>query len=203
MTRYQQSEAIFMTKSRVNEALIKRFCDRSCVLIPPSFSPPEACTLKQVDQKNSLNIAIYTSSHPLFKNTPLIQKTMDTLSSLYKKTYVFNWILLNENDSLKNLPSIDLFLDLSTYQPYGLMALEAMSKGAAVIQPKNGIGKEFVKDKRNGRLVDSRRFQECLLVLKKLIEDTNKRQSIQQRAQIDCYAFSPEYAVKELLNHLL
>jgi GT2 family glycosyltransferase len=203
MARYQQNEVILMTKSRVNQALIKRFLGQSSILIPPSFKTPQICAIKQDNPKNSLDITIYTSTYNSLKNTYLTQKMIDTVSKIYEETHDINWLYLHENDSLIDLPSMDIFLDMSIYQPNGLVALEAMSRGAAVIIPKNGIGKEFIKDQRNGRLVDTRSLQECLFVLIKLIEDTGKRQLIQQRAQIDIYSFSPEYAVIEILNHLL
>lgn len=202
INRYKQSGALLITKSRINQVLIERLIGESSVLIPPVISAPETCKINQFNQKGTLNVAVYNSTYSPFKNTSLTKRILNLISKKYKNLHI-NCLFINENTSFKEFESVDVLLDLSSYQPNGLMALEAMSRGVVVILPKNGIGKEFIREKRSGRLVDTRHYNECINAIKNIIENSNMRQLLQQRAQVDIYKFSPEYAVLEMFNHLL
>jgi len=190
---YQNFDGVFFTKSKINQTLFKTYVGKSCSLISSSV----AISAKQ--QKipvntitPELNIAVISSND----NISIQQKVITNISKSYPSK--INWFILQEN----KFPTkkIDIWIDLSKYQPIGLNALEAMSKGALPVLPKNGVGKDFIKHERNGLLVDTRSYLECFNAIKSVIDDSEKRLLMQQNALISSNLYSMEYAVFEIIK---
>ncbi|WP_223596650.1 glycosyltransferase [Neobacillus bataviensis] len=199
MNAYRSTEAVFLTKSRIIQKLIADFAGKTSSLISPSIILPKPTRLNHINRPTaSINIAITTSPTDL-----LTKKVIVEISQLYKSLLQIDWIFIDEETQFPLDKKIDLLIDFSSYQNIGLIAMEAMLNGTAVILPKNGIGKEFVKHKKNGWLVDIRSYRECYFAVNELIKDLATRKGIQERAQVQVYSFSPEYAVSEILKAVL
>ncbi|MHB1338504.1 MAG: glycosyltransferase [Bellilinea sp.] len=117
----------------------------------------------------------------------------------------FNWKQfgkLTQYQVASMMSKADIFTDFSSHQAMGLTALEAMSAGCSVIVPKNGGATEFVKDRKNGIVVDTSNFQSSLHALDELVEDDNLRKDLQLAAIRDVVHYYPEKASLQILNSL-
>ena len=98
------------------------------------------------------------------------------------------------------LNEIDVFVDFSHWQAMGLTAMEAMCYGSAVIVPKRGGAKSFVRHQENGLIVDTDSKSECLRALCRLVTDTELRTHLQRRAIVDICEFYQERAAFSVLD---
>lgn len=95
---------------------------------------------------------------------------------------------------------LDIFVDFSTYQAMGLTALEAMACGAAVIVPRNGGCRDFIKNGENGFLVDTTHRRLCIDALEKLINDDDLRARVSSQSIIDVCQYPAELAALKTLK---
>jgi glycosyltransferase involved in cell wall biosynthesis len=100
------------------------------------------------------------------------------------------------------LNETDVFADFSSYQAMGLTAMEAMACGATVIVPRCGGAESIVSHERNGLVVDSRSFSDCVSGLRRLVADEPLRRRLQIQAMSDVCRSFPERAGFNILNAL-
>jgi glycosyltransferase involved in cell wall biosynthesis len=78
-------------------------------------------------------------------------------------------------------------------EPFGLVIVEAMSAGAAVVASKHGAGPEIIADGETGLIVDPRRREELAGALRKLLEDPGLRAHLASQGKAYARAkFDPE-----------
>jgi GT2 family glycosyltransferase len=86
--------------------------------------------------------------------------------------------LLTREGVAETLATIDIFIDMSTYQAFGRTALEAMACGAAVVAPEGCGPDEYGRDGENIRLVDTKDFDAVFSATCELIKDKEFRERI-------------------------
>lgn len=84
------------------------------------------------------------------------------------------------------------------YETFGLMYLEAMAAGKVVIASNTGGPKEFIKNNKNGFLVNPKNSQELSNLLKKILIDKNLRDKIGKQAMID----SKKFSIKSMVDQI-
>lgn len=97
---------------------------------------------------------------------------------------------------------VHAFVDLSTYQAMGLSALEAMACGATAILPLAGGGTSFATDGEDALFVDTRREEECLAAIGRLVESPELRARLAARATLAAERFHPAFAAANVLEAL-
>lgn len=100
------------------------------------------------------------------------------------------------------LADVDVFVDFSNYQAMGLTLLEGMASGCAVIGPSQGGATAFLNHERNGLVVNSENFEECVGAVSRLVDDTVLRGQLQRQALSDVSAYLPERAALAILSTL-
>ena len=96
----------------------------------------------------------------------------------------------------------DIFVDFSEYQAMGLTAMEAMSCGVAVVAPIKGGANSFASHNVNALLVDTTNAETCLDAVCCLIDDDQRRLTLQQNAMRDVSLFEPAVAAHALMEEL-
>ncbi len=117
----------------------------------------------------------------------------------------FQWRLagtLNSQQIANLFNEIDIFLDFSSYQAMGLTALEAMACGAAVVLPVNGGAEEFARHERNSLVIDTASAEAQWEALRRLVEEHDFRQKLQQNALQDVCQYHPEGPAFAILSAL-
>jgi GT2 family glycosyltransferase len=117
----------------------------------------------------------------------------------------FPWDLageISQGQMANLLNETDIFVDFSTYQGLGLTAMEAMACGLAVIVPKEGGTNTFAQHEENSLVIDTSEPQECLLALRRLIDDHDLRTKLQQNSVHTIKKFHPERPTFNLLKAL-
>jgi glycosyltransferase involved in cell wall biosynthesis len=100
------------------------------------------------------------------------------------------------------LNEVDIFIDFSEYQAFGLTAMEAMSCGVASIVPEEGGTNTYAKHEENCLVVNTHDKSACLKSLQRLIEDHTLRQNLQKNAIHSVNNFYPEFPTYNLLKAL-
>jgi glycosyltransferase involved in cell wall biosynthesis len=96
----------------------------------------------------------------------------------------------------------DLFVDYSTFQGFGLTAIESMCCGLAAIVPANGGSGAFARHEENCMVVDTRDKAACFSALQRLIDDAALRQKLQKNAISTGVQYYPELPAYNLLKAL-
>jgi glycosyltransferase involved in cell wall biosynthesis len=81
------------------------------------------------------------------------------------------------------LRSLDVVINASEAEPFGLSVLEAQASGVAVIGTTGGGIPEFVNDGETGLLVPPRDVSSLVLALKRLLEDEDLRSRLARNGQ--------------------
>jgi glycosyltransferase involved in cell wall biosynthesis len=88
---------------------------------------------------------------------------------------------------MENVPdalrSLDVVINASEAEPFGLSVLEAQASGVAVIGTASGGIPEFVIDGETGLLVPPRDVSSLSLALKRLLEDEDLRNRLGRNGQ--------------------
>jgi glycosyltransferase involved in cell wall biosynthesis len=98
------------------------------------------------------------------------------------------------------MSNIDIFTDFSSHQAMGLSALEAMASGATVIVPENGGAVEFINHRRNGLVVDTSNYEQCLQASSELVENDELRKALQLGGINDVSKLFPERCAHNILE---
>lgn len=93
----------------------------------------------------------------------------------------------------------DLVILPSIYESFGLVILEAMACGKAVIASRVGGMKYLVKDKYNGRLFESGNANQLAKIIWELVNDANQRTLLGQNAYSFSQAFCWEKQAKKII----
>ncbi|TSC92365.1 MAG: group 1 glycosyl transferase [Candidatus Berkelbacteria bacterium Licking1014_85] len=96
------------------------------------------------------------------------------------------------------LKTFDIFVSTATTESFGLAILEAMSVGLPVIAYNGGALSEIIENEKDGILVENNRIDLFCEKLKELIEYSQKRRILGERAYIKAKQFSIE---KFIQNH--
>lgn len=97
---------------------------------------------------------------------------------------------------------VHAFADFSTYQAMGLSALEAMGSGATAILPVRGGARSFASPEENAVFCDTTLLPACVAALSGLIEDSDRRSRLMERAFRDVSRFFPEGPAFKILSVL-
>ncbi|NOZ87312.1 MAG: glycosyltransferase [Deltaproteobacteria bacterium] len=90
--------------------------------------------------------------------------------------------ILNRREVADLLRASDIFLDLSTYQAFGLTGIEAMACGCATVLPAKGGVHEYAEHRRNALIVDTGNRRLVLDSVFELIRDSSFRNNIRKEA---------------------
>jgi glycosyltransferase involved in cell wall biosynthesis len=93
-------------------------------------------------------------------------------------------------------------LTLRRCKGLGLLAMEAMAAGVAVIVPKSGSAPSFARDEENALILDPSDPTACYHAAVRLIEDPALRVRLGQQAVVHMVQFHPERAAANILNLL-
>lgn len=96
----------------------------------------------------------------------------------------------------------DIFLDLSSHQAMGLSAMEAMACGNAVVVPINGGVDAYGQDEGNCLMVDTSSFDDCIMAVRRLVDDEALRTRLQRQAINDLAGCFPERPAYNILKYL-
>lgn len=163
-------------------------------IFKPSLSEA-AKTRKKLNISNESIVIMFRSSNGKYKGTEIVKKALKTISTRkrivivtvdnknlldeFKNQYriiEFGWI--KDDYFLASLYQItDIFLMPSTYETFGMMALEAMSCGKMVLGVKSegSALSEVINSPECGILVDQDKFGETLNRLINNIDEVKKR----------------------------
>lgn len=110
---------------------------------------------------------------------------------------------LSPRETASLLETVDIFIDMSTYQAMGLTAMEAMSCGAVAVVPANGGAESYAKNGFNAVVVDTSNRDSVVDTVAELILDVDRRRSLQERAIYDINRYYPEKAARRTLDYLM
>jgi GT2 family glycosyltransferase len=97
---------------------------------------------------------------------------------------------------------VDIFADFSTYQAYGMAAVEAMNCGVATIVPHAGGTETYARHAQNALVVDTSSEAACHAALRQLVVDEALRRAIQRQALRDGPTQFPESSAYHMLAAL-
>lgn len=98
--------------------------------------------------------------------------------------------------------AVHVFADYSAFQAMGLVALEAMASGAAVLVPERGGSTSFARHEENALVVDTESFDAALAATERLVGDAALRRRLAARALADVVEKTPTRAAFRLLDAL-
>ncbi len=96
----------------------------------------------------------------------------------------------------------DVFVDFSTFQGFGMTALESMCCGLACIVPTRGGTDTFAVHEQNCLVVDTLDYNACLRSLQRLVDEPSLRRRIQVNAIAAGVQFFPERPAFNILQAL-
>jgi glycosyltransferase involved in cell wall biosynthesis len=92
----------------------------------------------------------------------------------------------------------------SVYESFGLVVLEAMATGAAVVGTRVGGMKYLITDKVNGRLFESRNVQQLAQIIQDLGNDEAERKRLGEGALLEsrkyCWSMQAQKMVQAYKN---
>ena len=140
----------------------------------PRRAPEETMqVLKSVKQKYGQRIRI-----TIFGNDPN-SKDFKRLT----QDFDFNNLgVLSRSDVAKLFSGVDIFIDMSYFQAFGLTAIEAMAMGCVVIVPEEGGVHEFARNMGNAVIIDTKNINEAIYALQQLVENVDLRNFLSQNA---------------------
>ena len=127
---------------------------------------------------DKIDIRIFGSDSREFNDA----KVMPNIGSI-------NYGLLDQRRIASLLRDSDLFVELSEYQIFDQITLEAMACGLATILPKQAMREGFVQNMENSVIVDNNDEDACFRIVGKLIEDRDLRKQLQERAALTSLHF--------------
>ncbi len=89
------------------------------------------------------------------------------------------------------------FLNLASYEGFGVGVIEAMSQGCIVISTKNAGALDIIESGTNGYLAEPNDFSNLLLFL---INDEEKRKEVREKAIFSSQKYFPETVAKSYLD---
>jgi GT2 family glycosyltransferase/glycosyltransferase involved in cell wall biosynthesis len=109
---------------------------------------------------------------------------------------------LSQREMATLFNEIDVLLDASTFQAYGMAAVEAMNAGVAVVVPAKGGVSEYARDGENSLVVDTQDAGACAAAVARLVADDALRARIQQAALWEGPRHHPEATTYRFLEAL-
>lgn len=100
------------------------------------------------------------------------------------------------------LGSADIFIDMSHFQAMGLTAMESMACGAIPVIPCAGGASSFAQHDSNAVIVDTRNTESVVDTVSALINDFDKRRTLQFEALNTIVQHYPEKAAFAILRCL-
>lgn len=138
-------------------------------------------------------------SHHFWKQTEVIK-----ISRLINENNVSCCVRFIGNKPMYVLPyyysAADLVILPSIYESFGLVILEAMACGKAVVASRVGGLKYLVKDRYNGRLFESGNANQLAKIIWELVNDVNQRKKLGERAYSFSQAFCWEKQAKKIIK---
>lgn len=86
-------------------------------------------------------------------------------------------------DVAELLPALDVFVSSSRVEPFGLVMVEAMAAGVAVVATETGGAREIVSDGETGRLVPVQDIEALAKAISALLADEKKRERMGERGR--------------------
>ncbi len=121
---------------------------------------------------------IVPEDHPKWKEAMGSYRLVPGMLIFAKTNWIRATVTAYQGVEVATLATVDVFIDMSTYQAFGRTALEAMACGAAVIAPEGCGPDEYGRDGENIRLVDTKDFDAVFSATCELIEDKEFRERI-------------------------
>jgi hypothetical protein len=91
-------------------------------------------------------------------------------------------------------------LSPSLNEPFGLVALEALSVGAVVIASRSGALPEIIQHEENGLLVDTRSADGIATAVRRILEDKDLEKRLRRNAPKRARDFSTETAAARYIG---
>lgn len=117
----------------------------------------------------------------------------DTINSVLAQTYEY---------IARVYQTSDIFISTSWWEGFGLLPLEAMACGGAVITSKSGGVNEFAVDNSNYLMFESKNELELTDKLRRLINDKNLRNRLSQEGVKTTESFDWDKSAMQLINIL-
>ncbi len=128
------------------------------------------------------------------------QKSLESLIEelgLQNKIHLLGWT----DDAAPIFAALDVFVSASHTEPFGLVIVEAMAAGCAVVATATDGAKEIIKDGDTGKLVPIANPTELSQMIIEILSDENLRQTLGEKAQLSVKEkFSIERMVAETKN---
>jgi glycosyltransferase involved in cell wall biosynthesis len=134
----------------------------------------------------------------IFGNGPLFLKLQSEIKENKLEKYIFlHGKTLNIEKELKKS---DYFIHPATYEPFGLVILEAMASGLPVIALNGRGNKDLIKHGRNGYIFDNQQASEFVNVILNLEEDKELKKSIIKNGQDTAKKYNLESYMVNLIT---
>lgn len=128
------------------------------------------------------------------KNIKAIEQKSRTLNL---KEHIFFYG--NVNNVEEHLWQSDIYVHSATYEPLGLVLLEAMAAGLPVISLDGGGNRDLIEEGKNGFMIYEQNPDLFVDVIVKLWQDKKKYQSISKYAQ----QYAKQYDIKNYVDKLM
>jgi glycosyltransferase involved in cell wall biosynthesis len=107
---------------------------------------------------------------------------------------------LAPDELARKLASFAVFLFPTRYEGFGIVTLEAMRAGVAVVTTPTGAGADVVRDGENGLLVPIGDAEATYRAVRRLLDDEQLRERLAARGKTDVEQRSWQRAARELLG---
>jgi hypothetical protein len=108
--------------------------------------------------------------------------------------------MLTRTELAALLRGVHVFVDLSDFQPFGRLGLEAMASGCAVVVPAEGGTTEYAVHGENAIVVDTSDEPSCLTSIEELLRDRAEINRLRGAGLSSAAAFSSEKAALSQLQ---
>jgi glycosyltransferase involved in cell wall biosynthesis len=112
------------------------------------------------------------------------QKSLENLIEelgLQNKIHLLGWT----EDVASIFAALDVFVSASLTEPFGLVIVEAMAAGCAIVATATDGAKEIINDEETGKLVSIANPIELSEAIIELLSDENLRQTLGKKAQLN------------------
>ncbi len=134
----------------------------------------------------------------IFGGGPIFQK----LESSIKENKLEEIVKLNGKNSTieTEFKKSDYYIHPATYEPFGLVLLEAMASGLPVISLNGKGNKDIIKHGENGYIFDNQDAVEFVDTILKLEQDENLRMKILQNGHKTAWRYDIDSYMKKLIH---